>query len=170
MPIWCDPLLVANDRGITSIESAQEFTDRLRLLVGRISDLTVQVRNGTLYVSLPSIACELQFLNVVHGIELTAAFLRMPVRLEGVRPPVGDVICGFEITPGLDVAEVNIHPVQPWPELLVLNSILERSAIAVGFTMQFSWDGRCLEQQLFTNLAVEDVDTPRPIAAFTRVP
>ncbi len=154
VPIWCDPLLVANDRGITSIESAQEFTDRLQLLVGNSSGLTVQVRHGTLHVCLPPMTCEVQFLNVVHGIELTAAFLTMPVRIEGSRPPVGDLICGFEIMPGLEGAEVNIHPVHPWPQLLVLNSILERSAIAVGFPMQFSWDGRWLEQRLCSDLAI----------------
>ena len=162
IPIWCDPLLVANDRGITSIESGQEFADRLVLILGSISGLTVEVRNGTLYVFLPPIDCELQFLKVVHGIELTAAFSMMPVRLEGFRPPVGDLICGFEITPGLGVVEVNIHPVQPWPELLVLNAILERSATAVGFKIQFSWDGRCLEP-------IEDVvETSFPSSVFVR--
>ena len=160
LPIWCDPLLVANERGITSIESGQEFADRLVLILGSISGLTVEVRKGTLYVFLPPITCELQFLKVVHGIELTAAFSMMPVRLEGFRPPVGDLICGFEITPGLGVVEANIHPVQPWPELLVLNAILERSASAVGFTMQFSWDGRCLEpieEVVQTSLSVRSV-------------
>ena len=162
VPIWCDPLLMANDRGITSIESGQEFADRLGSILGSISGLTVEVRNGTLYVFLPPMDCELQFLKVVHGIELTAAFLMMPVRLEGFRPPVGDLICGFEITPGLGVVEVNIHPVQPWPELLVLNAILERSATAVGFKIQFSWDGRCLEP-------IEDVvETNFPSSVFVR--
>ncbi len=162
VPIWCDPLLVANDRGITSIESGQEFADRLVLILGSISGLTVEVRNGTLYVFLPPIACELQFLKVVHGIELMAALSMMPVRLEGFRPPVGDLICGFEITPGLGVVEVNIHPVQPWSKLLVLNAILERSAIAVELTMQFSWDGQCLEP------LEEVVETSFPSSVFLR--
>ncbi len=162
IPIWCDPLLLANDRGITSIESGQEFADRLVSILGNIAGLTVEVRNGTLYVFLPPMVCELQFLKVVHGIEMIAAFSMMPVRLEGFRPPVGDLICGFEITPGLGVVEVNIHPVQPWPELLVLNAILERSAVAVGFKMQFSWDGRCLKP------IEEDVETSFPSSVLLR--
>ena len=167
LPIWCDPLLIANDRGITSIESGQQFADRLVLLLGissdfMSSDLTVTVRNGTLYVFLPQIGCELLFLKVVHAIEMIAAFMMMPVRLEGFGPPVGDIICGFEITPGLDVSEVNIHPVQPWPQLLVFNSILERSATAVELTMQFSWDGQCLEP------IEEVVQTSFPSSVFLR--
>ena len=162
LPIWCDPLLVANDRGITSVESAQEFADQLMVMVGNGFDVTVELRHGTVYVFLPPIDCELEFLTLVHGIELTATFLMMPVRLEGFGPPVGDIIFGFELTPGLDVADVDIHPMQPWPQLLVLNSILERSAIAVKFMMQFSWDGRCLEPM------EEAIQTSFPSSVFLR--
>jgi hypothetical protein len=44
----------------------------------------------------------------------------------------------------------------------VLNAILERSATAVGFKIQFSWDGRCLEP-------IEDVvETSFPSSVFVR--
>lgn len=107
--------------------------------------LTVEVRQGTLYVFLPPIASDERFLSLVHAIELTAAGLNLPVRLEGFAPPVGDRIRGFQITPDPGVVEVNIHPVASWPELVALNEILEQAAIECGLTTtKFSWDGRRL--------------------------
>lgn len=250
LPIWCDPLLVANDRGMTSLESAQAFVRRLvgmlgiasrlvmtarsagetagyvvplvsthegkqtvwsscewsiatssesefdlvsstvleldametsesiglRLPLGYLSQstalayeeseltaaplgyesqvlpqdsvqvaLTVEVRNGTLYVFLPPIVSDARFLNLVHAIELTASSLNLPVRLEGFAPPVGDRIRGFQITPDPGVVEVNIHPAASWNELVALNAILEQAAIDVGLTTtKLSWDGRRL--------------------------
>ncbi len=257
LPIWCDPLLVANDRGMTSFESAQAFVQRLvgmlgiqfslvmtaqssgeaagfvvplvsthegkqtvwsscewsiaksgssfdgvsstvleldametlesiglRLPLGYLSQsaalayeeseltaaplgyesqilpqdsvqvaLTVEVRNGTLYVFLPPIGSDARFLNLVHAIELTASSLNLPVRLEGFAPPVGDSrsgrhcqrIRGFQITPDPGVVEVNIHPASSWNQLVALNEILEQAAIAVGLTTtKLSWDGRRL--------------------------
>ncbi len=245
LPIWCDPLLVANDRGMTSLESAREFVQRLvgvlgiesslvmtaqssgvtagyvvplvsthqgdltvwsscewsiaksdiasstvleldametsesiglRLPLGYLPQsstlvyeeseltaaplgyesqplpqdavrvaLTVEVRNGTLYVFLPPIVSDVRFLNLVHAIEMTASSLNLPVRLEGFAPTVGDRIRGFQITPDPGVVEVNIHPASSWTELVALNEILEQAAIAVGLTTtKLSWDGRRL--------------------------
>ncbi len=251
LPIWCDPLLVANDRGLTTFEAAREFVVRLVGLlgiapslvmtavesgemagfvvplvsshegdrsvwsscewsIGQFDDsfealgecstvleldalgtsesiglrlplgylpqsstlaveeselaaaplgyesavlpmdsvrvaLTVEVRNGTLYVFLPPIASDVRFLNLVHAIELTASSLSLPVRLEGFAPRVGDRIRGFQITPDPGVVEVNIHPASSWKELVALNEILEQAAIYVGLTTtKLSWDGRRL--------------------------
>jgi uncharacterized protein (DUF2126 family) len=41
LPMWCDPLLMANDRGLTTLDVAREFVDRLVGLLGIASNLVM---------------------------------------------------------------------------------------------------------------------------------
>ena len=107
--------------------------------------LTIEVRQGNIYVFMPPIASARSYSDVLTAIEATAEFLDQPVVIEGYAPPSNQGIQGFQITPDPGVLEVNIHPVASWSELVTLHQTLDDTAIACGLTCEkYGADGRLL--------------------------
>jgi len=105
--------------------------------------LCVEPRNGRLHVFLPPVGRLEDFLDLATALEQTAAELRMPVVLEGYRPPRDPRLNHFMITPDPGVIEVNIHPADTWDELVENTTILydEARQARLG-TEKFMLDGR----------------------------
>lgn len=107
--------------------------------------LTVEARQGNLYVFMPPIASAQSYADVVAAIEAVAERLAQPMVIEGYAPPVNQGIQGFQITPDPGVLEVNIHPAASWPELVCLHRELDEEAIAAGLICEkYGIDGRLL--------------------------
>ncbi|MCU4674119.1 transglutaminase family protein [Catenovulum sp. 2E275] len=105
--------------------------------------LTVEVRNGKLYLFMPPLSHSEHYLKLVNAIEATAEQLTMPVVLEGYTPPTDSRIEKFAVTPDPGVIEVNIHPSNNWGELVERTQILYELAKQCRLgTDKFMIDGR----------------------------
>ena len=62
------------------------------------------------------------------AVEDTAAELKLPVIIEGERPPKDARINHFNVTPDPGVIEVNLHPAHNWDELVKHTTILYEEA------------------------------------------
>lgn len=107
--------------------------------------MSVEVRQGKLYIFLPPLTYTTSYLNLISTIEETAAKLGTPVIIEGYPPPSSPQIQGFQITPDPGVIEVNIHPANDWQELVKINDILDAEARECGLsTQKYARDGRTI--------------------------
>jgi uncharacterized protein (DUF2126 family)/transglutaminase-like putative cysteine protease len=127
---------------ITEQEAADNGRQRRRVAIIHTA-LCVEVRDGILHVFLPPLTWLEHYLDLVAAIELSAADLGMPVRLEGYEPPRDWRLRKFAITPDPGVIEVNIHPAANWAELVEYTEILYAEArLARLGTEKFMLDGR----------------------------
>jgi uncharacterized protein (DUF2126 family) len=105
--------------------------------------LTVEPRDGCLFIFLPPLQSFNDFCNLIKAIEATAERLDMPVILEGYEPPSDPMLKSFKITPDPGVIEVNIHPSRSWGELVEKTNILyEQARLCRLGTEKFMVDGR----------------------------
>ena len=72
--------------------------------------LTVQVRDGHLYVFMPPLTRLDDYVALLAAIEHTAAALRTPVVIEGYTPPRDPRVRVLNVTPDPGVIEVNVQP------------------------------------------------------------
>ncbi len=105
--------------------------------------LCVEARSGRLHVFLPPVRDLDGYLDLLAGVESTAAELGMPVLLEGYPPPQDPRLAGFQITPDPGVIEVNIHPSSSWRELVERTTTLYDEARQTRLAGEkFMVDGR----------------------------
>jgi uncharacterized protein (DUF2126 family) len=72
--------------------------------------LCIEPRQGKLFVFMPPVEYLNDYLDLTAAIEDTAAYLKMPVLLEGYAPPSDPRIAVLKVTPDPGVIEVNNHP------------------------------------------------------------
>jgi len=107
------------------------------------SALTVEPRDGRVYVFLPPLASAEDYVDLAAAIEDTAAKLDMPVMIEGYSPPDDARIRNIKITPDPGVIEVNVHPAASWDELVASTTALyEEARLSRLGTEKFMLDGR----------------------------
>ena len=105
--------------------------------------LCVQPRDGRLHVFMPPVEKTEDYLDLIAGIETTAAETGLPVVIEGETPPKDPRLNKLAVTPDPGVIEVNMHPSKTWEELVERTTTVYEEArqIKLG-TEKFMVDGR----------------------------
>ena len=105
--------------------------------------LCVEPRGGTLHVFMPPTERLEHYLEVLAAVEDTAAELKLPVVIEGYKPPSDHRIKHFSITPDPGVIEVNVQPAETWDELKEITEGLYEDAYQSRLgTEKFELDGQ----------------------------
>jgi uncharacterized protein (DUF2126 family)/transglutaminase-like putative cysteine protease len=105
--------------------------------------LTIQIRDGILYVFLPPMVKLEDYLALVSAVEQTAKKRNLPVRLEGYLPPRDSRLQLLSVTPDPGVIEVNIHPSTNWDSLVAnTQALYEEARLTRLGTEKFMLDGR----------------------------
>ena len=105
--------------------------------------LSVEERDGIIYVFLPPTDYMEHYLDLVASVEATAEKLQTPVRIEGYTPPSDYRIQKLMVTPDPGVIEVNIHPANSWQELVDnMSALYEEAFFSRLGTDKFMVDGR----------------------------
>lgn len=105
--------------------------------------LTVEARDGHLFVFLPPLTQVDDALRLLAAVEHAAAAVELPVVLEGYPPPGGaGRLRSLTVTPDPGVIEVNVQPTSSWEELEALTTSLFEDARATRLaTEKFDLDG-----------------------------
>ena len=105
--------------------------------------LCIEPREGKLFVFMPPVQFLADYLDLVAAIEDTAAYLKMPVLLEGYAPAFDPRIAVLKVTPDPGVIEVNVHPALSWDELVQTTTALYHLARQSRLgTEKFMLDGQ----------------------------
>jgi uncharacterized protein (DUF2126 family)/transglutaminase-like putative cysteine protease len=105
--------------------------------------LSVEVRDGLLYIFIPPMEYLEHYLDVIASIEASAEKLQMQVRVEGYEPPRDNRMERLVISPDPGVIEVNIHPAKNWIELCHnTDTLYEQARLSRLGTEKFMLDGR----------------------------
>jgi uncharacterized protein (DUF2126 family)/transglutaminase-like putative cysteine protease len=105
--------------------------------------MSVEPRNGRLYIFMPPMTALEDYLELVCAIEDTALEMKLPVILEGYEPPKDPRLALLRVTPDPGVIEVNVHPAHSWAELVEQATHLYQAAHETRLsTEKFMVDGR----------------------------
>ena len=105
--------------------------------------LTLQVRDGHLYVFMPPCERLEAYVALLAAVEDTARGLGTPVAIEGYTPPRDPRVKVLSVTPDPGVIEVNVHPASTWRELMATTETLYEEARQARLgTEKFMLDGR----------------------------
>src|ERR1035437_298716 len=105
--------------------------------------LCVQPRDGRLHVFMPPVEKAEDYLDLIAGIETTAAETGLPVVIEGETPPKDPRLNKLAVTPDPGVIEVNMHPSKTWEELVERTTTVYEEARQTRLgTEKFMVDGR----------------------------
>ncbi len=105
--------------------------------------LTVQARDGLLYVYVPPLTAAADWVALLAAVEQTAAALAQPVVLEGYKAPFDRRLDAFSVTPDPGVIEVNVQPASGWDEIVRNTGQLYEEARQCGLRAEkFMLDGR----------------------------
>lgn len=125
-------------------KAAEEPAPEITMEVETIrTALSVEAREGILYIFLPPMDYLEHYLDMVASIEATATRLQMPVRIEGYEPPRDNRMERLVVSPDPGVIEVNIHPAKNWAELCHnTETLYEQARLSRLGTEKFMLDGR----------------------------
>jgi len=105
--------------------------------------LCVEPRQGRLHVFMPPVETTEDYLNLIAALEETATELKLPVVIEGERPPHDPRLNVLKVTPDPGVIEVNVQPVRDWGELVHHTEVLyEEARLSRLGVEKFMIDGR----------------------------
>jgi len=105
--------------------------------------LTVQVREGHLFVFMPPLVRLEDYVALLAAIEEAAGAAGVAVAIEGYAPPRDARLKLLSVTPDPGVIEVNIHPASSWRELIATTETLYEEARQSRLgTEKFMLDGR----------------------------
>ncbi len=105
--------------------------------------LTVQIRQGNLYVFMPPLKHADQYIALLDRIEHVAGAMHVPVAIEGYAPPRDPRLRVLGVTPDPGVIEVNVHPASSWREIMEITRVLYEEARQTRLgTEKFMLDGR----------------------------
>ncbi len=100
-------------------------------------------KSGVLYVFMPPLEKLEDYLDLLAAIEAAAEELKIKLVLEGYPPPRDPRLKLLQVTPDPGVIEVNIHPVNNWPELVANTEFLYNAAFESRLSAEkFMTDGR----------------------------
>ncbi len=121
-------------------EKATEAVERKPLVR---TALTVEPREGRLWVFFPPVESTDDYLDMLTAVEDTATKLQMPVLIEGYPPPHDPRLRHIKLTPDPGVLEVNVQPAGSWRELVENTTTLYEHARQSRLgTEKFMLDGR----------------------------
>ncbi|MDX2195851.1 MAG: transglutaminase family protein [Cytophagales bacterium] len=127
------PLL--NHDHIFDIQTIEKYTVR--------TALTVEARNGKLYIFLPPLTVIEKYLQLLSAVYEVAKAVKMPVIIEGYTPPSDNRIEKLVVSPDPGVIEVNIHPASSWGEILHnYDTLFQNAKLSKLGTQKFMLDGR----------------------------
>ncbi|MDX2276856.1 MAG: transglutaminase family protein [Hyphomonadaceae bacterium] len=105
--------------------------------------LTVEAREGKLWVFMPPLERLEHYLELLTAIEDAAGASKLPLRLEGYPPPADPRLRTLSVTPDPGVIEVNVHAATSWREGVAITVGVYEDARAIGLTAEkFHTDGR----------------------------
>jgi len=105
--------------------------------------LTVEARDGKLWVFLPPVASASDYVALLAAIEDAAAEQGRPVLVEGYPPPYDARLQQMKVTPDPGVIEVNVHPAPNWRTLVDnTTQLYEQARLSRLGTEKFMLDGR----------------------------
>ena len=105
--------------------------------------LTIQPRDGDLWVFLPPVPTFDDFCALLAAIDTAREITGYTVHLEGYAPPPSPERLRFAVTPDPGVLEVNLPPVASCREATALHATVFEAALASGLTAErYLLDGR----------------------------
>ncbi|MDP3174239.1 MAG: transglutaminase family protein [Phenylobacterium sp.] len=103
--------------------------------------LSIEPRDGWLYVFMPPVARLEDYLELVAHLDVAADGL--PIRIEGYPPPDDLRMAVLKVTPDPGVIEVNVHPAATWREAVEITTGVYEDAVACRLGAdKFMTDGR----------------------------